>query len=451
MALGRQGERQIELMVGWAELPRSPGHAFYDRLQAILVGAGFDSFAETTCAPYYAGERGRPSLPPGRYFRMHLVGYFEGIDSERGLEWRCSDSLSLREFLRLGTTEPVPDHSWLSKTRSRLPLEAHEAVFAWVLERLAEHGLIKGERIGIDASTMEANAALRAIVRRDTGEDYRAMLERLAKESGIATPTADDLVRLDRKRKGKRLSNREWASPVDPEARIAKLKDGRTRLAYKPEHAVDLDSGAIIAAEIHAADQGDATTLPETLKTTEANLAAVDAAPTAEDPSELIADKGYHSRGRLKDLEGGAWKSRIAEKKRSGVNRWHGDEEARRAVYNNRARLRSGVAREAFRLRTELVERSFALVLDRGGMRRAWLRGRENLSKRYLVHVAGYNLGLIMRLLVGAGTPREFLAGGSAYLLALVNANGAALAILVVTTGTETAMLAVSLAPEPLD
>ena len=243
MALGRQGERQADLMVGWAELPRSPGHAFYDRLQAILIEAGFDGFAETQCAPHYAGKQGRPSLPPGRYFRMHLVGYFEGIDSERGLEWRCADSLSLREFLRLGTTEPVPDHSWLSKTRSRLPLEVHEAVFTWVLQRLAEHGLIKGDRIGVDASTMEANAALRAIVRRDSGEGYREMLQRLAKESGIATPTADDLIRLDRKRKGKRLSNADWASPSDPEAKIAKLKDGRTRLAYKPEHAVDLDSG----------------------------------------------------------------------------------------------------------------------------------------------------------------------------------------------------------------
>ena len=220
MALGRQGERQADLMIGWAELPRSPGHAFYDRLQAVLVEAGFDGFAEGECAPYYASKRGRPSLPPGRYFRMHLVGYFEGIDSERGLEWRCADSLSLREFLRLGTTERVPDHSWLSKTRSRLPLEVHEAVFAWVLERLAEHGLIKGDRIGVDASTMEANAALRAIVRRETGEGYREMLERLAEESGIATPTAEDLVRLDRKRKGKRLSNTEWASPSDPSARI---------------------------------------------------------------------------------------------------------------------------------------------------------------------------------------------------------------------------------------
>src|SRR3712207_3940353 len=246
MALGRQGERQADLMIGWAELPRSPGHAFYDRLQAILVGAGFDGFAETRCEPYYASERGRPSLPPGRYFRMHLVGYFEGIDSERGLEWRCSDSLSLREFLRLGTTELVPDHSRLSRTRSRLPLEVHEAVFAWVLRRLAEHGLIKGERIGVDASTMEANAALRAIVRRDTGEGYRAMLERLAEESGVETPTAGGLVRLDRRRKGKGLSTAEWPPPTTPEARTARQRDGRTRLAYKPEHAVDLDSGATV-------------------------------------------------------------------------------------------------------------------------------------------------------------------------------------------------------------
>ena len=326
MALGRQGERQTDLMVGWAELPRSPGHAFYDRLQAVLVEAGFDGFAEQHARPTTPSKQGRPSLPPGRYFRMHLVGYFEGIDSERGLEWRCADSLSLREFLRLGTTEPVPDHSWLSKTRSRLPLEVHEAVFTWVLQRLAEHGLIQGDRIGVDASTMEANAALRAIVRRDSGEGYREMLKRLAKESGIATPTADDLIRLDRQRKGKRLSNADWTSPTDPEAKIAKMKDGRTRLAYKPEHAVDLDTGAIVAAEIHPADQGDTTTLPGTLEAAEANLAAVDAAPTPEDPAELVADKGYHSRDGLKDLEDGAWKSRIAEKKVPGVNRWRGDE-----------------------------------------------------------------------------------------------------------------------------
>lgn len=450
MALGRQGERQTDLMVGWAELPRSPGHAFYDRLQAVLVETGFDGFAEAQCALYYASKLGRPSLPPGRYFRMHLVGYFEGIDSERGLEWRCADSLSLREFLRLGTAEPVPDHSWLSRTRSRLPLEVHAAVFSWVLQRLAEHGLIQGDRIGVDASTMEANAALRAIVRRDSGEGYREMLERLAKESGIATPTADDLIRLDRQRTGKRLSNQDWASPSDPEAKIAKMKDGRTRLAYKPEHAVDLDSGAIVAAEIHPADHGDTTTLPETLKAAEANLAIVDAAPTPEDPAELVADKGYHSRDGLKELEDGAWKSRIAEKKVKGVSRWRGDEDARRAVYNNRARLRSGAAKDAFKLRAELVERSFALTLDRGGMRRSWLRGRENLHKRYLVHVAGYNLGLIMRLLVGSGTPRELSARVSAHLLALTAADTTT-AILIVATGSDVAMLLVSVETEPHD
>src|SRR3954454_18000214 len=449
MALGRQKERQAGRTVAWAELPRSPGHAFHDRLQAVVVGSGFDGFAEKECAPYYASGRGRPSLPPGRYFRMHLVGYFEGIESERGLEWRCADSLSLREFLRLATTEPVPDHSWLSKTRSRLPLEVHEAVFSWVLQRLAEHGLIKGDRIGVDASTMEANAALRSIVRRDSGEGYRAMLTRMAKESGIATPTVDDLVRLDRTRTGKKLSNADWESPSDPDARIAKLKDGRTRLAYKPEHALDLDTGAIVAAELHAADQGDTASLPGTLEAAAAQLAVADAAPTQEAPAELIADKGYHSRETLKGLADGPWQTRISERRIDGVLRWHGDHAARRVVYNNRARLLSGVAREAFRLRAERVERSFALILDRGGMRRTWLRGRENIHKRYLIHVAGYNLGLIMRLLTGAGTPRELYARGSAYLFGLITSDAVLLVIIVLTAGQPLAVAVITVQAVP--
>ena len=178
MAMGQQKDRQGDLMVSWSEMPRSPGHVFYDRLQLVLIEGGFDGFAEAVCQPYYAARMGAPSVPPGRYFRMHLVGYFEGIDSERGLEWRCSDSLSLREFLLLEMRERVPDHSWLSRTRARLPHEVHTAVFDWVLALIAEAGLVKGERIGVDASTMEANAALRNIVRRDTGEGYRGMLER---------------------------------------------------------------------------------------------------------------------------------------------------------------------------------------------------------------------------------------------------------------------------------
>ena len=390
MAMGQQKDRQGDLMVGWAEMPRSPGHVFYDRLQSVLIEGGFDAFAEASCRPYYAARMGAPSVPPGRYFRMHLVGYFEGIDSERGLEWRCSDSLSLREFLRLGSRERVPDHSWLSKTRARLPHEVHAAVFDWVLALIGEAGLVKGERIGVDASTMEANAALRNIVRRDTGEGYREMLEHLARESGIETPTAEDLARLDRKRKGKKLSNEDWVSKSDPEAKIAKMKDGTTHLAYKPEHAVDLDTGAVVAAELHPADEGDTTTLPKTLETAKENLASVDAAPTAEDPAECVTDKGYHSRAVLKALDNGPWKTRIAEPKQKGFARWRGDEAARRAVTNNRTRLLSGVAKEAFKLRAEIVERSFAHNLDRGGMRRTWLRGRENVHKRYLLHVAGH-------------------------------------------------------------
>ena len=433
----------------WSELPRSPGHVFYDRLQAILISAAFDTFVESLCAKHYAAVRGRPSLPPGRYFRMLLIGYFEGIDSERGLEWRCADSLSLREFLRLAEREGVPDHSWLSRTRSRLPLELHEQVFSWVLQRLAEHGLIKGERIGVDASTMEANAALRSIVRRDSGEGYREMLVRMAKESGIATPTADDLVRLDRARTGKKLSNADWQSPTDPDARITRLKDGRTRLAYKPEHALDLDTGAIIAAELHAADHGDTASLPGTLDAAAEHLAVLDAAPTQEAPAELITDKGYHSRDTLKSLADGPWKTRISERRIDGVLRWHGDHAARRAVYNNRARLLSGVAREAFRLRAEWVERSFAHVLDRGGVRRTWLRGRDNIHKRYLIHVAGYNLGLIMRLLTGAGTPRELHARSAAYLYGFVTSDAALLVIMVRAHRQPAAVAIISVQTEP--
>jgi transposase len=427
MAMGRERGRQGQIMVLWDELPRSPGHVFYDRLQAVLGESGFDAFAERLCQPFYASRMGAPSLPPGRDFRMHLVGDFEGIASERGLEWRCADSPSLRDFLGLGLDQRVPDHSWLSRTRARLPLEVHERVFAWVLERLAERGLIKGERIGVDASTMEANAAMRSIRRRDTGESYREMLRRMATESGIETPTTAELQQFDRTRKGKRTSNAEWASGTDPEAKIARMKDGRTHLAYKPEHAVDLDTGAVVAAEIHPADQGDTTTLSGTLEAAAEGLDAAGSAPDADAPASLVADKGYHSRAVLKDLEDSPWRSRIAEPKPKDVLRWHGDLEARRAVYGNRARLRSAVAKEALKLRAERVERSFAHTLERGALRRTHLRGRENVQKRYLVHVAGFNLGLMMRLMLGAGTPKELAARGGILFWLFDPATGLAL------------------------
>ena len=442
MAMGRQGDRQGDLMVSWSEMPRSPGHVFYDRLQEVLVEGGFDAYAEETCKPYYAVKMGSRSIPPGRYFRMHLVGYFEGIASERGLAWCCSDSFSLREFLRLEGRDKVPCHSWLSRTRGRLPLEAHAKVFDWALALIAEAGLVKGDRIGVDASTMEANAALRNIVRRDTGEGYREMLRRLAIESGIETPTMEDMIRVDRKRKGKKLSNQDWVSESDPEARIAKMKDGTTHLAYKPEHAVDLDTGAIVAAELHLGDEGDTTTLEKTLDAAEENLETVDAAPTPEDPAECVTDKGYHSRAVLKDLDDSPWKTRIAEPKQKGFSRWRGDEAARRAVTNNRTRLKSDIAKEAFKLRAEIVERSFAHCLDRGGMRRTWLRGRENVKKRYLLHVAGHNLSLLMRQLIGAGTPREAADRGYVAILVDSTPSGGILAVFIASESGQASLVA---------
>lgn len=447
MAMGRQDERQGDLMMGWNEVPRSPGHVFYDELQKLLLEAGFDSFAEESCKPHYAATMGAKSIPPGRYFRMHMIGYFEGIDSERGIEWRCSDSLSLREFLLLESRERVPDHSWLSRTRTRLPSEVHEEIFSWVLKLIADKGLVKGERIGVDASTMEANAALRNIVRREDGEGYREMLVRLAKESGIETPTADDLVRIDRKRKGKKLSNKEWKSLSDEDARIAKMKDGTTHLAYKPEHAVDLDTGAVVAADIHAADEGDTTTISKTLEAARDNLAALGAEPTVENPAECIADKGYHSREVLKSLDDGPWKTRISEPKRQGFSRWHGDDAARRAVVNNRTRLGSGIAKEGFKLRAEIVERSFAHVLDRGGMRRTHLRGLENVQKRYLLHVAGHNLSLAMRQITGSGTPKGAANAGDAVLLLLLSPDRTIMLLIPALAADLAACLAIVILP----
>ena len=446
MTMGRERDRQGDLIVTWEEMPHSPGHVFYDRLQEVLIAGGFDVFVETVCRAYYAPKMGTPSLPPGRYFRMHMVGYFEGIASERGIAWRCSDSISLRDFLRLENREKVPDHSWLSKTRGRLPHEIHETVFSWVLKLLAEQGLVKGKRIGVDASTMEANAALRTIVRREDGRSYREMLTQMAQESGVETPSADDLVRIDRCRKGKKLSNTEWISKTDPEAKIAKLKDGRTHLAYKPEHAVDLDTGVIVAAALHPADEGDTTTIAKTRSAAENNLAQINAAPTPAKPSELVADKGYYSRAVLKDLDGGPWKTRIAEPKQPGFSRWHGDDKARAAVYANRTRLGSAIGKQAMRRRAEIVERSFAHNLDRGGMRRTWLRGRENVHKRYLVHVAGHNLGILMRFLIGAGTPKEAADRVWAWLFFTYTAEAAVLILLAASReGLPVMMLVIAL------
>src|SRR5437588_9568589 len=266
MALGRRRKqvRQEGLWTPTAALPMGAGHPFCQRLNQILDEKKFDERVERLCEQSYAGEVGRPGLAPGIYFRLLMVGYFEGIDSERGIAWRASDSLSIRSFVRIALDETVPDHSTISRTRRRMDLETHQAVFQWVLQVLAERNLLKGNTIGVDATTLEANAALRSIVRRDTGEQYNEFLTRLANESGIQTPTREQLAKLDRKRK-KKGSNDEWQHPQDPDARITKMKDGRTHLAYKTDHAVDMETGAIVAVTLHGADEGDTKTIQETV------------------------------------------------------------------------------------------------------------------------------------------------------------------------------------------
>jgi transposase len=415
MAMGRRAkQRQQEpLWIAHTELPRSVAHPFYEQLNRVLEERGFDEFVERQCAGFYAERMGRPSLVPGRYFRLLLIGYFEGIDGERGIAWRAADSLALRRFLGVGLNEQPPDHSTISRTRRLIDVETHEAVFRWVLELLAEKGLLQGKTVGIDATTLEANAAMRSIVRRDTREGYEEFLRRLAEESGIATPTREQLAKLDRKR-AKKGSNDDWVNPHDPEAGITKLKDGRTHLAYKAEHAVDLETGAVVAVTVARGDAGDRETILETLPQAGENIAEVACATNneeagervhAEGPVEAVTDKGYHSNDTLMAMREAEVRTYISEPDR-GRRRWQDKPEAQQAVYDNRRRIRGEHGKKLLRRRGELLERSFAHAYETGGMRRLYLRGRKNVLKRVLIHMGALNLSLVMRQKLGKGTPR---------------------------------------------
>jgi transposase len=389
------------------DLPATGGHPFYQRLNQVLDTHGFDTFVEGQCAPFYATTVGRPSLTPGTYFRLLLIGYFEGIDAERGIAWRAADSLALRGFLGLGLEEAPPDHSTISRTRRLIDLETHRAVFTWILQVLATEDLVRGKTIGIDATTLEANAALRSIVRRDSGETYDEFLTRLARASGIETPTRADLARLDRKRP-KKGRNKDWRHPHDPDARITKMKDGRTHLAHKAEHAVDMETGAIVGVTVQGADQGDTTTIAETITAAAEDLDAVTAATDGATRvvEEVVADKGYHSNQVLVDLAALDLRTYIAEPDR-GRRNWKKKADARDAVYANRRRIHGARGLALLRQRSERLERPNAHLYETGGLRRTHLRGHANILKRLFLHVSGFNLGLFMRTLFGIGTPRR--------------------------------------------
>ncbi len=417
MAMGKRKRRsrQPSMWVATQDLPRSAAHPFYRRLNRLLDDAQFDAFVEGACATFYAPVLGRPSLAPGRYFRLLLLGYFEGLDSERAIAWRAADSLSIRDFLGIPASKATPDHSTISRTRRLIDVETHRAVFTWVLQRLADAGLVQGHTIGIDATTLEANAALRSIVRRDTGDTYQEFLTQLARASGIETPSRADLARIDRARP-KKGSNADWTHPHDPDAKIAKMKDGRTHLAHKAEQAVDLETGAVVAVTIQDATAGDPATSVETLIEAAEQIEAV--VPDHAGPQEVVGDKGYHSNQVLVDLEALGLRSYISEPDR-GRRNWAHAPAARDAVYRNRRRIRGARGKRLLRQRGERLERPFAHLYRTGRMRRVHLRGHANILKRALVQAGALNLGLLLRQLLGVGTPRG-LQGRLATVLAVL-------------------------------
>jgi transposase len=411
MALGKRSDEQQEMWVATTSLPKSEGHVFYRKLNQLLAEADFDRTVEKICRPYYHSHIGRPGIPPGVYFRMLLVGYFEGIGSQRGIAWRCGDSLSLREFLGTPLTEDTPDHSSLTRVRDRLPLEVHTAVFQLALKLAAEKGLLKGKTVAVDSTTLEANAAMKSIVRRDTGEDWNEYLRRLLQEQeGVENPTDEELRRFDRQRKDKRVSNEEWMSPTDQDSRIGKMKDGRTHLMYKAEHVIDLETEVVLAAPIYHGDEADVDTMVDSVMDAQTNLSEAGIDVEIE---EAAADKGYHATDTLELADSLNIRTYIPEPKRKGKRNWQGvPEEKRRAVINNRRRTRGARSKRLQRLRSERVERSFAHVCDTGGARRSWLRGIEKVQKRYLIAAVARNLGLIMRKVFGIGTPKGLQAEG---------------------------------------
>ena len=403
MGMGRKKDRekQEDLWVAMSEIVTTPGHVFYERLNAVLNAEKFDQRIEAICRKYYKSSSGRPSITPGTYFRMLLLGYFEGLDSERGIAWRAADSLSYRKFLGYDLSEPTPDHSTVSRTRRLYSVETHIAVMKWVLKLLRKHGLADGQSVCIDATTLQANAAMKSLVRRDTGQAYEDYLRQLAEAEGIQNATKEQLARLDRKRK-KKTSNDDWTNPNDPSARITKMKDGRTRLAYKAEHAVDLASGALLAVTVQPADRGDTTSYLETLDA--AQCEAMQSHPMGIE--EVVMDKGYHSGAVLLDLAEREIRSYVPEPER-GQRHWPGKAEEQRCVYGNRRRVRAERSKRLQKLRGELCERSFAHCYETGALRRMYVRGQDNVFKRVLVQAAAFNIGLLLRTLTGWGKPRQ--------------------------------------------
>lgn len=416
MAMRKRKPRQQSLFIGTDQLGPASGHPFYVKLNEVLAEAGFDEWVESRCEPYYEQEdrRGRPSIPPGVYFRMVFVGYFEGIDSQRGIAWRCADSLSLRQFLGVPLGESTPEHSSMTVIRQRLPSELFDEVFQFVLRIAATKKMVSGKSVGVDSTTLEASAAMKSIVRKDTGEDWNEYVTRLMRSEGAIgpkhEPTVEEIRTFDKSRP-KKVSNAEWESPTDADARITKMKDGTTHLAYKAEHVVDLKSDLVLHAEVRHATDADSQTLTDSVLMAEGNLRH---ARCQTEVMEVTADKGYHAAKTLADCAEFDVRTYISEPKRAHRLKWTDKPvEHRAAVVANRRRMTRAKGKAMQRRRSEVVERSFAHICDSGGARRMHVRGLTNVNKRYVLAAAAHNLARIMRRLFGVGKPKGLQGDGA--------------------------------------
>jgi len=423
----KKRQEQKEFWVAADRLPKASPSRFYELLNGTLDELDFAGEVRAMCAPAYAdaARGGRPGIDPSVYFKMLMIGFFEGLESERAIAARCADSLSLRGFLGYALDEATPDHSSMSVIRQRLGSDCFAQVFALVLNALQRHGLLKGRHLGIDSSVIEANASLRSLTERNTAEGYWDYVQRLAREAGLQTSDGAALRSFDRKRAGKKMSNEQWQNPHDADAKIGRTKDGATDMVYLPEHIVDLDTGAIVQAQVLPGDHRDSENLSE--RVIEA-VVSVQSAQGVTDPEKvpqtLTADKGYFSLeeiGRLQEL---TLKTVISDPHRD-QRRWDKLERAQRQTLARAQRsTASKYGRALLRKRGQHIERSFAHVLAAGGMRRTTLRGLENLNKRHQIAAACYNLSQLLRRLHGVGTPKQWaacfwllIAAGKALLL----------------------------------
>jgi transposase len=418
-------ELQPSFWIARSELPTTPVNAFYRRLDRALAACDFGDAVRGLCEPFYeqdASRGGRPGIDPEVYFKMQMIGFFEDLPSERAIAARCSDSLSIREFLHYGLHEATPDHSSLTVIRQRLSSEVYEQVFRLVLKALKKHKLLKGRRLGIDASVLEANAALRSLEHRLTGEAYAEYVRKLAEAAGVDGSDAAAVRRFDKKRPDRKTSNDEWQNPHDPDAKIGRTKRGATRMIYKPEHVVDLETGAIVDADVRPGDEHDTADLTDKVLAVEArmNVAVGDSKDTQR--VELLAgDMGYFKADEIWLLHEVGIETAIRDPLcNRRLDKLTDGERA--AIEAARRTVDSDLGKAVLKLRAEVVERSMAHVLDCGGARRTTLRGRENIRKRYLIQAACANLSLLMRHLTGLGTPKQALAAACGVLMHIFSA-----------------------------